>query len=481
MTATRRRPVPALVGLLAVAALAGLLAAAGLLALAGLALAAPAGTMISARTQPVPNPGEWWFARWQVRQRIWPLTEGGGVTVAVLDTGVQASLPDLRGAVLSGGDMTGAGGRGDTDGNAGQDGHGTAVAALIAGQGAGVGIVGIAPRSKILPVTVGSEGPVSASAVAAAIRFAVRHGAQVVNMSFGIQVATPGGCDPVLQAAVAYALARDVVLVAAAGDANLIHGPSEPGSCAGVLTAGGVEPGGSLWRDSTREPYVAVAAPADRMTFEGRDGRYSTTAWGTSFSSALVAGAAALVRSRYPDMPWYQVDQRLIDTSVPAGRPVPNDGYGYGVVNPARAVDASAYPVRASAPDPVLASVKAWLATPRGRGPAASGLSLWLARGGQSSPGGASQPGMTMEQIVITAVASVCVFVAVLVFVLRMSSRRQARPGSDRRPGRWEEKTWSFGPEKDGEYGEAAGYGRPPGYGPPPLWTEPRYDPPAWR
>jgi hypothetical protein len=85
-------------------------------------------------------------------------------------------------------------------------------------------------------------------------------------------------------------------------------------------------------------------------------------------------------------------------------------------------------------------------------------------------------------------VAAVCAFVAALVFVLRMSSRRRAAPRPTmtapprpRRPGRWEERSWSFGPEEGQEDGGAPGYGHPPGYGPPPLWTESPYDPPAWR
>jgi type VII secretion-associated serine protease mycosin len=473
--------------------LASAIAAAGLLAAGGLLMAAgpaQAESAVSSQARLTPNPGEWWLADWQVGQKVWPLTQGAGVTVAVLDTGVQASLPDLRGVVRPGGDMTGGGSRGETDIAVRGDGHGTAVAVLIAGQGSGTGTVGIAPRARILPVTVGRDGPESALVAAAAIRFAVGHGAQVINMSFGLQVHSPAACDPVLQAAVADALERNVILVAAAGDANLIAGPSEPGSCAGVLTVGGIEPDGSLWRDSTREPYVAVTAPADRIVFVGRDGRYSTTAWGTSFSSALVAGAAALIRSRYPHMPWYEVDQRLIDTAIPAGRPVPNDGYGYGIVDLARAVNASAYPVRASAPDPVYARFTAWLATPRGRAVVATTPAR--------SPDG---PAMTLEDIVITGVAAVCVFAAVLVFVLRMSSRRRPGPNKpygprmlrDRRlfattapthargPGEWEEKAWSFGPQEDEEYGGALGYGRPPGYGPPPLWTEEPYDPPGWR
>ncbi len=488
------------------------MAAAGLLAMCGLPLSsgpARAEPAAGGRIQLIPGPGEWWFAGWQVQQRVWPLTAGAGVTVAEVESGVQASVPDLRGVVLPGANLTGSGGNGDTDIQVGEDGHGTAMAVVIAGQGGGTGTVGIAPQARILPVAVGGSGPASVSTAAAGIRYAVTHGAQVIDMPFGIGETSPDRCDPVLQAAVAYALGHDVVLVASSGDASRYAGPDEPASCAGVLAVGGIEPGGSLWRGSTREPYVAVAAPADHMVYVGRDGRYTTTGAGTSFSAALTAGAAALIRSRYPQMPWYEVDQRLIDTATPAGRPVPNTGYGYGIVNLARAVNASAYPVRASAPNPVYASFRAWLATPAGRAAAAryglGGLERAAAAPRPAlspslgpSLGPRSRAGMTLEEIVVTGVAAVCVFVAALVFVLRMSSRRRAyrSPGSrgrdrrlaataappdDRRPGRWEERAWSFGTEEDEAYGGASGYGRPPGYGPAPLWTEPPYDPPAWR
>src|SRR6266567_3492698 len=287
------------------------MAAAGLLAMCGLPLSAgPARAEQAAggRIQLIPGPGEWWFAGWQVQQRVWPLTAGAGVTVAEVESGVQASVPDLRGVVLPGANLTGSGGNGDTDIQVGEDGHGTAMAVVIAGQGGGTGTVGIAPQARILPVAVGGSGPASVSTAAAGIRYAVTHGAQVIDMPFGIGETSPDRCDPVLQAAVAYALGHDVVLVASSGDASRYPGPDEPASCAGVLAVGGIEPGGSLWRGSTREPYVAVAAPADHMVYVGRDGRYTTTGAGTSFSAALTAGAAALIRSRYPQMPWYQVD-----------------------------------------------------------------------------------------------------------------------------------------------------------------------------
>ena len=448
--------------------------AVGLLALCALPLTAGPSLGSPARaggtgTRLAPGPGEWWLAAWQVQRKVWPLSQGAGITVAEVDSGVQASLPDLRGVVLPGinltsADLTGTARNGDTDIQVGEDGHGTAMAVMIAGQGidagAGSGTVGIAPRARILPVTVGGSGPRSVATAAAGIRYAVTHGARVIDMPFGIGQASPARCDPALQAAVAYALGHDVVLVASSGNANLFPGPDEPASCAGVLAVGGTEPDGTLWPGSTREPYVAVAAPADHMVYVGRDGRFTTTGAGTSFAAALTAGTAALIRSRYPHMPWYEVDRRLIATATSAGHPVPNDGYGYGIVNPARAVNASAYPVRASAPDPVLARYQAWLATPAGQA-VASRYRLTRPDPAAATPG-PPRAGRTwrlhlpVREIVATAVAAAGAFVAVLLAVLWLSSRRArsraapGRPGPD--PGRWEARTWSFGPGQADEH-----------------------------
>ena len=237
---------------------------------------------------------------------------------------------------------------------------------------------------------VGGSGPASVRTAAAGIRYAVSHGAQVINLPFGIGGTSPATCDPVLQAAVAYALGHDVVLVASSGNASRYAGPGEPASCAGVLAVGGIEPDGSLWRGSTRQPYVAVAAPADHMVYVGRDGRYTTTGEGTSFSAALTAGTAALIRSRYPDMPWYRVDQRLTGTATPAGHPVPNQGYGYGIINPARAVNASAYPVPASAPNPVYREVHEVAGHPGGPG---GGRAVRAGRPGTGHPRRPGRPG----------------------------------------------------------------------------------------
>ncbi|MDQ2815162.1 MAG: S8 family serine peptidase, partial [Actinomycetota bacterium] len=349
--------------------------AAGLLAMAVLSLAGQpvqAAPTSGQAGQLTPGGDEWWFRNWQVPQKVWPLSEGAGVTVAVLDTGVQASIGDLRGVVRPGLDLTGHGSRGEVDADDSEDGHGTAMSVMIAGQGYGTGTVGIAPEARILPVefpyTPAADGDFSSAEVVEAVRFAVGHGARVINMSFGGSVSSARYCDPAEQDVFAYALEHNVVLVASAGNTGTSGtGPVEPASCAGVLAVGAVEPDGSLWPYSKQQPYVAVTAPGADMVYVGRDERYTTTGAGTSFSAVLVSAAAALVVSRYPLMPWYQVDQRLIDTAGAAGPPVPNNAFGYGMVDLAKAVNASAYLVSATGPNPVYASFKAWLATPDGR------------------------------------------------------------------------------------------------------------------
>lgn len=339
---------------------------------------------------PVPRAGEWWFTSWKILPRVWPLTEGAGVTVAVLDTGVQASVPDLRGAVLPGGDTTGHHTNGETDFNTNGDGHGTMMSVLIAGQGYGTGMVGVAPKAKILPVVINAgvtDVTADPGATAAGIIYAANHGAQVIDISQEYPSVSASGCDAAEQAAVAYALARDIVVVAAAGDTNLAGaGPAEPASCAGVLAVGAVTPNRSLWPHDTRQPYITVVNPGADLITSGRDGRLVTGVSGTRAASALAAGAVALIRSRYPTMPWYWVIQRLTGTALPEGH-VPNDSFGYGILRLSQAVNASAYPVPASAPNPVYAKYRAWLATPQGRSVAGQ-LSASPSAAASASPAG---------------------------------------------------------------------------------------------
>ena len=191
----------------------------------------------AAGATPRPRAEEWWFSSWDMQKKVWPLTTGRGVTVAVLDTGVNARLRDLAGVVLPGRDLTGYKDDGRIDRDTEKGGHGTAMAALIAGQGPAM--VGVAPAAKILPVTMFRKTPGFSidDAQADGIRYAVKHGAKVISMSTG--GASPNGplrCDYYLQSAVDYAIKHDVVLVAAAGnDGDTSNGALLPDSCPGVL------------------------------------------------------------------------------------------------------------------------------------------------------------------------------------------------------------------------------------------------------
>jgi subtilisin family serine protease len=368
---------------------------------------APAGR---ADTALAPRAGQWWFTSWKIPPRVWPLTQGAGVTVAVLDTGVQASVPDLRGAVVPGGDVTGHNTNGETDFNTDGDGHGTMMSVLIAGQGYGTGMAGVAAKAKILPVVVNAaaaDGIADPAAMAAGIRYAADHGAQVIDISQEHPAASAAGCDAAEQAAVAYAVARDIVVIAAEGDTNLVGAaPSEPASCAGVLAVGSVQPNRTLWPGDSRQPYITVVNPGADLITSGRDGRLVTGVSGTRAASALAAGAVALIRSRYPALSWHQVIQRLTGTAVREGGVIPNDSFGYGILRLSQAVNATAFPVPASTPDPVYAKYRAWLATPQGRSVSRQlGGSGAKARAGAAGHGGGSAAPVIVAVVALLAAA----------------------------------------------------------------------------
>jgi len=408
----------------------------------------------------MPRAGEWWFTSWKILPRVWPLTEGAGVTVAVLDTGVQASVPDLRGAVLPGGDTTGHHTNGETDFNTNGDGHGTMMSVLIAGQGYGTGMVGVAPKAKILPVVI-NAGATDVTAdpgpTAAGIIYAANHGAQVIDISQEYPSVSASGCDAAEQTAVAYALARDIVVVAAAGDTNLDGaGPAEPASCAGVLAVGAVTPNRSLWPHDTRQPYITVVNPGADLITSGRDGRLVTGVSGTRAASALAAGAVALIRSRYPTMPWYRVIQRLTGTALREGGQVPNDSFGYGILRLSEAVNASAYPVPASAPDPVYAKYRAWLATPQGRSFSRQ-LSASPSPTASASPaagkGGSATPALIAVMALITAAGT-----GAAALIARTKRRpvlaKPGRNGRQNRNGRHKEPSETTFPDLESELEE---------------------------
>ena len=268
-------------------------------------------------------------------ESAWPLSRGRNQIVAVIDDGVSSKHPALAGQVLSGTDLLDAGGHGDCD----NDGHGTFVASLIAGKDSpNTAFHGIAPDAKILPVRVLGDmrGTADANApkrVADGIDYAVSHNATVINLS----LYTPKSAD--VEAAVQNAIAKGVVVVAAAGNTGRAES-TYPAAYAGVIAVAGIDINGVRVSSSTTGPYISVAAPGDgNVTGADRDGNLylRDDKGGTSFAAALVSGTVALIRARYPNLSPAQVTRRLMDTAdaPPGGR---NEEVGAGIVNPYRAV-----------------------------------------------------------------------------------------------------------------------------------------------
>jgi type VII secretion-associated serine protease mycosin len=305
--------------------------------------------------RPTPRSEEWWLHQWGMEQKVWPITRGQGVTTALLDGGVSAHLPDLKGRILPGGDTLGGGADGLKDLDPGR--HGTYLAALIAAQGQGTGFLGVAPESRVLSIRMNNntQGSSSAKNMATAIRSAVRQGAKVISMSLATESdagpAAGVACDPERQAAIDEALQHDVVLVAGAGnniDAKNI--PLQPASCPGVLAVGSVNRKGQPDHHSQPQSYVAVAAPGVEIASLRNEpviepkGFIEEDLRGTSFATALVAGVVALVRSRYPQMPAREVLRRITASAqdiAPKGRDVKT---GFGIVRPYEALTARLSP-----------------------------------------------------------------------------------------------------------------------------------------
>ncbi|MFG3582389.1 type VII secretion-associated serine protease mycosin [Micromonospora chersina] len=272
--------------------------------------------------------------------RLAPLATGAGVVVAVVDSGVDRSHPQLAGRVLDGVDLLDPGGDGTRD----CAGHGTGVASIIAAAPRpGVAFRGLAPDARILPVRVSEQQvvdgresgrTVGAADFARSIRWAVDHDADVVNLSVVLYAD-----DPAVRAAIAYAVRRDVVVVAAAGNLHDSGDPRPyPAAYDGVLGVGAIGADGTRAAFSQTGPYVDLVAPGgDVLMAAPRQGHHR--AEGTSYAAPFVAGTAALLRQYRPELDAAEVARRIVASADPA--PGPADGYGAGVLNPYRAVTES--------------------------------------------------------------------------------------------------------------------------------------------
>jgi type VII secretion-associated serine protease mycosin len=283
-------------------------------------------------------------------EQAWRTTKGKGVTVAVLDTGVEADHPDLEGNVLPVKDMIGFGAK---EGDRSWARHGTAMAGIIAGHGHGPGdsqgVMGIAPEAAIQPVRVILEDGDPArsrarssrgNALADGIRWAADHGADVINLSLGDDSASAHP-EPTEDEAVQYALKKGVVVVASAGNGGEKGDHiSYPAAYPGVIAVTAVDRYGTRAAFSTRRWYATVSAPGVDIVIADPDHKYYE-GWGTSAASAFVSGAAALVKAAHPGLTPAQVKKLLEDTARNAPVGGRDDSRGFGFIDPAAALDAA--------------------------------------------------------------------------------------------------------------------------------------------
>jgi Subtilase family len=285
----------------------------------------------------------------------WPVSQGQGVVVAVIDSGVKPDVSDLTGSVITGPDYSGVH---TPPSNPNWGMHGTWMASLIAGHGhgAGSGITGVAPKATVLSIRVlpdkkdpahaqyEREPPSSGQqALAKAIRYAVAHRVSVISMSLGY-----GSASRVVRKALQTALRRKIVVVASAGNSGdsatrqrLAHAAySFPADYPGVLGVAAVSRAGRPAYFSSDNLSVQVAAPGLQVPAQGNNGQY----WlvdGTSPACALTSGVAALIKSVYPHMSPALVVQAITTSAQhpPGGY---NDQVGFGAVDAAAALKAAA-------------------------------------------------------------------------------------------------------------------------------------------
>src|SRR3954469_720946 len=290
------------------------------------------------RALTVPNDPRWTSAQRDYlgplrMDRAWDVSRGANVKVAVVDTGVDAQHPDLSGRVGMGVNIV-------PTTNSVQDdvGHGTMVAGVIAANlNNARGIAGIAPQAQILPVKVlDANGSGTDDDIADGITWAVDQGAKVINLSLG----GPGGGD-VLCAAVDTALAADVVVVAAAGNDGA-ETVGYPAACPGVIAVAATNHTGALTAFSSFGWRVALAAPGLDITSTALSAHPTADSYdtesGTSFSTPIVAGVAALIRSHDPGASQAQVTHTIEATARDVGPPGVDRAFGHGIVDPLAAL-----------------------------------------------------------------------------------------------------------------------------------------------
>lgn len=391
--------------------------------------------------------GEWQLGFLNVRHAH-QISLGEATKIAVIDDPVPPNHPDLRGNVVD---------TRDFERDIKDEGHGLAVASLIAGHGHGPasksGIIGLAPKGKIVSAVATHD-----DSAGEAVRWSVDQGVQVISISLNLSPDTL-----ILKPAISYALANDVVVVAAAGNESTAEGVDYPGAWPGVLAVSAVDNSGRFSKVSVQGKEVSIAAPGEDIMVPQKGGGYAPED-GTSFAAPMVAGTAALIRSKYPNMNAASVINRLIKTADDKGPPGKDNQYGYGIVDPVEALTADIPDVETN---PLGGPAAQAVPTPRASSPGPAG-----GDGGHDGGGGIS-PAL----IAGIAVAALALVVAVILLVVFLSRRGTPTPpagpryrpapgyqGPPPRAGPPESRPYAAPPPGPGSYGHPPS----PPYGPPP-------------
>jgi hypothetical protein len=252
------------------------------------------------------------------------IATGENVTVAVIDSEIDARHPDLDGAIVKSFDALA--------GNDTPHPHGTSIAGAIAAHGK---LIGIAPGVQILAVHAFDDSPGEAKGTSFAIdkglQWAADNNARVVNMSFA------GPADPMLARMLAAAYAKGIVLIAAAGNGGPQSEPLYPAADPDVIAVTATDSAEHVFALANRGRYIAVAAPGVDILALVPGNAYALSS-GTSIAAAHVSGIAALLLERNPALKPGDIRSILIATAKPIGPPVPDSPFGAGLVNAYRAV-----------------------------------------------------------------------------------------------------------------------------------------------
>ncbi len=255
------------------------------------------------------------------------IASGANVTVAVIDSLVDVAHPDLAGSIAGQFDAVAAVDKPDE--------HGTGMTGAIAAHRR---LLGVAPGARILAIHAFSpdaQHPQQATTqnIIAGIDWAIAKGARVINMSFA------GPYDPLLQLALKKARDKGVVLIAAAGNMGPQSPPLYPAADENVIAVTAVDENDKLMPQANQGPHVALAAPGVNVLEAAPRATYNFTT-GTSVAAAHVSGVAALMIERNPSIDPASLEEILFSTARDLGSPGRDPQFGYGLVDPYRALHA---------------------------------------------------------------------------------------------------------------------------------------------